>query len=48
MISFSKETESKKKFFWGGREGRGVDERTDEQAQTNFPLQLLRSWGLWP
>ena len=25
--------------------GEGVDERTDEQAQTNLPLQLLRSWG---
>ena len=25
--------------------GRGVDGRTDEQAQTNLPLQLLRSWG---
>ena len=27
---------------WGGV---GVDGRTDEQAQTNLPLQLLRSWG---
>ena len=26
---------------WGG----GVDAWTDEQAQTNLPLQLLRSWG---
>ena len=25
----------KKKFFFGGGEGRGVDGRTDEKAQTN-------------
>ena len=52
-------------FFWGGgagagmcvcAEGGGVDGWTDEQAQTNLPLQFLRSWGhnnalmykLWP
>ena len=40
----------------GGRTGEGacvcvggvcgrIDGRTDEQAQTNLPLQLLRSWG---
>ena len=26
--------------WWGG-----VDGQTDKQAQTNLPLQLLRSWG---
>ena len=32
---------------WAGVWGvRGVDGRTDEQAQTNLPLQLLRSWGI--
>ena len=25
--------------------GRWMDRRADEQAQTNLPLQLLRSWG---
>ena len=35
---------------WAGLTGRGcrgvgVDGRTDEQAQTNLPLQILRSWG---
>ena len=25
--------------------GGGVDGRTEEQAKTNLPLQLLRSWG---
>ena len=25
--------------------GAGVDGWTDEQAQTNLPLQLIRSWG---
>ena len=37
---------------WGrGAVGRGarvsdfIPQRTDEQAQTNLPLQLLRSWG---
>ena len=32
----------------GGRVGKfwvGVDGRTDKHAQTNLPLQLLRSWG---
>ena len=41
--------ESKSSFFcWAvgwGEGGRGVDGWTDEQAQTNLPLQLLRSWG---
>ena len=34
-------------FFWRGGGGWGVevDGRRDEQAQTNLPLQLLRSWG---
>ena len=32
-------------FFGGGGVGGGVDGWTDEQAQTNLPLQLLRSWG---
>ena len=41
----------KKIFFWGGGgvvgggRGVGVDGWTDEQAQTNLPLQLLPSWG---
>ena len=30
-------------FFFGG--GGGVDGQTDEQAQTNLPLQLLQSRG---
>ena len=51
---FNKESKTylrkKKKIFfcvceWGGGGGRGVDGLTDEQAQTNLPLQLLRSWG---
>ena len=29
----------------GVRSGGGVDGWTAEQAQTNLPLQLLRSWG---
>ena len=37
------------KFFFGGGGGwggvGGIDGRTDEQAQTNLPLQLLRSLG---
>ena len=44
--SFHKESKSKKKktfFFRGG--GGAVNGWTDEQAQTNLPLQLLRSWG---
>ena len=28
-----------------GAAGRGVDRWTEEQSQTNLPLQLLRSWG---
>ena len=50
VIFFHKESKSKKKnffFFWRGggvrRGGGGVDGWTDEQAQTNLPLQL-RSW----
>ena len=37
----------KKKKFWKGGGGGGlrVVGQTDEQAQTNLPLQLLRSWG---
>ena len=31
--------------IWGGGWGRRVDGRTDKQAQTNLPLQLLQSWG---
>ena len=39
--------------FWGegcgvgahASVGEGGDGRADEQAQTNLPLQLLRSWG---
>ena len=30
-------------FFLGGRGGGGVDGRTQEQAQTDLPLQLLRT-----
>ena len=57
MKFFHKESKSKKNFFlrglgWGvrgvrGREGGGgvVVGCTDEQAQTNLPFQLLRSWG---
>ena len=47
----SKSRKKRKKFFvrgmgvgWGGLGG-GVDGRTDEQAQSNLPLQFLRSWG---
>ena len=41
---------AKKKFFWlggggGGGGGGRVIGQTDKQAQTNLPLQLLRSWG---
>ena len=51
---FTKNPNLKKKkkifFFGGGGGGRGrgwggIDGRTDEEAQTNLPLQLLRSWG---
>ena len=49
---FHKESKSKIFFFFGGGGGGrdegargGVDGWTDEQAQTNLPLQLLRSWG---
>ena len=44
---FYKESKSKNKFFFcfGGGGGGGIDGRTDKQAQTNSPLQLLRSWG---
>ena len=30
--------------MWGGG-GAGVHGWTDKQAQTNLPLQFLRSWG---
>ena len=48
---FFTKTPKKIIFFLGGGggvgrgEGGGVDGWTDEQAQTNLPLQLLRSWG---
>ena len=43
--NFHEESKSKKK-FWGGLGGGGmVDGWKVEQAQTNLPLQLLRSWG---
>ena len=56
-MNFSpKESKSKKKiiFFWGGGggggggggvRGRRMDRQTGPKAQTNLPLQLLRSWG---
>ena len=31
-------------FFGGGGGDGGIDGWTDEQAQTNLALQLLRSW----
>ena len=48
MIIFTKNQNLKKKKnrgvgVWGA--GGGVDGWTDEQAQINLPLQLLRSWG---
>ena len=49
---FYKESKSKKKNFFflgggGGSRGGGVDGRTDkQQAKTNLPLQLLRSWAI--
>ena len=50
VIVFTRNPNSKKKFFFGGVGGwgwlgGGVDGRTDEQAQTNLPLQLRRRWG---
>ena len=42
MNFFTKVLNQKKKKKRGG--GEGVDGWTDEQAQTNSPLQLLRSW----
>ena len=44
---FHKESKSEEKKIEGlGRVGvGGVDEWIVEQAQTNLPLQLLRSWG---
>ena len=47
MNFFTKNPNLKKNSFEGvrGDEGGGVDGRTDEQAQTNFSLQLLLSWG---
>ena len=52
MNFFQTESKSKKK-LWGeggmggmwGRVWGEVDGWTDKQAQTNLPLQLLRSWG---
>ena len=46
MNFFYKGSKSKKMlfFFCVGGDG-GVDGSTDERAQTNLPLQLLRSWG---
>ena len=46
MIFFTKNPNLKKKIFFlgGGGVGGGEDGWTDEQAQTNLPLQLLRSW----
>ena len=44
---FHKESKSKTKYFgrgWGGGGKGGVDGWTDEQTQTNLPLQLLRRW----
>ena len=54
MIFFTKNPNLQKKnkqkkniFFFGGGGGRGgwVDGWTDEQAQTNLPLQIRRNWG---
>ena len=47
MFFFTEYPNLKKNFSLGGDGGGGwwVDGRTDEQAQTNLPLQLLRSWG---
>ena len=48
VIFFTKNPNLKKKFFWFfflGGGGGGVDGWTDEKAQTNLPLQLLRCWG---
>ena len=46
MVPFTKDPNLKKIGGGGGGGGwGGVDGRTDEQAQTNLPLQLLRSWG---
>ena len=45
---FYKDSKSKEKNCGGGSGvgvGGGVGGQTDEQAQTNFPRQLLRSWG---
>ena len=56
MIFFTKNSNLKLKKILEGGGGGGVGERgivglgrvdrwTDEQAQTNLPLQFLRSWG---
>ena len=53
MFFFTKNPNLKKRFGGGGRvwrgagwgDGGGEDGWTDEQAQTNLPLQLLQSWG---
>ena len=51
MNFFHTESKCKKKNLrgeggagWGRGHGGEVDGWTDEQAQTNLPLQLLRSW----
>ena len=46
MFFFFTKNPNLKKNFFGGGGGGGVDGRTDEQAQTNLPLQLLRSCGI--
>ena len=46
MNFFMKNPNLKKKILWGGGGGvEGIDGQTDKQAQTNWPLHLLRSWG---
>ena len=55
MIFFTNNLNLKKKSFVGGCSSgggggggrrRGVDGWTEEQAQTDLPLQLLRIWGI--
>ena len=54
MNFLHEESKSEKKIKGEGRVGwergsgvrGGVDEWTDEEARTNLPLQLLRSWGI--
>ena len=49
MIFFHKESNLKQKFFMGGLGGGeargGVDEWTDEQAQTNLPFNFFELGG---